>query len=538
RYYRSLGPRADLAPAARDSANLPPARVAAFVTRGYAYVILDVRGSGASFGSRRTELSPAEVRDGYDVVSWIVRQPWSDGKVGATGTSYVGTTAELLLSTGHPAVKAVAPLFALYDAYPDIVVPGGVPLSWFARTWGRGIASLDRNAFLGEEARRTYTGVRPVDDDSTHGQLDSALAEHRANVEVEAQLAAIEFEDDSAPADWTLDSVSPANRQAGARARDVPVYSYSGWYDGAYPHAAITRFRTLGNRGSRLIIGPWSHGGRYYFSPDVGTGLSAFDHVGEQLRFFDRYLKGVDTGIDREPPVHYYTMGAERWHTAGTFPPPQAQPQRWFFGAEGTVGPGASGHPGCDRYTVDTTAGTGPTSRWNTLVGGGAVHYADRAPEDAKLLTYTSAPLTAALEVTGYPVVTLYVTSDARDGQFFAYLESVDATGAVHYVTEGELRAVSRPIARAAPYDTPVEYRTFRRTDGRPMVNGEVTELRFHLLPTSYRFPRGSRVRVAIGGADRDHFDPMRVAPPTLCVVRGGPTASRVDLPVMPSRSP
>jgi len=122
----------------------PPQRVVEFVTRGYAYVIVDVRGSGASFGTRRAELGPREVRDGSEVVDWIVRQPWSDGRVGATGVSYVGTTAELLLVNQHPAVKAIVPQFSLFDAYPDIVFPGGVQHTWFLKIWAQVVSAMDR----------------------------------------------------------------------------------------------------------------------------------------------------------------------------------------------------------------------------------------------------------------------------------------------------------------------------------------------------------------------------------------------------------
>ncbi|MGH9753854.1 MAG: CocE/NonD family hydrolase, partial [Blastocatellia bacterium] len=114
RYNRSY----EFQPEARDKADRPSQKITEFVTRGYAYVVVDVRGSGASFGNRRAELGPQEVRDGSEVVDWIIGQPWSDGKVGAMGVSYVGTTAELLLVNRHPAVKAVAPQFSLFDAYP------------------------------------------------------------------------------------------------------------------------------------------------------------------------------------------------------------------------------------------------------------------------------------------------------------------------------------------------------------------------------------------------------------------------------------
>ena len=99
------------------------------VTRGYAYVVTDVRGSGASFGTRGAELSKSEVDDNRDMVDWIVRQPWSNGRIGTTGESYAGLTAYLSKEPGHPGIRAVAPRFAPHDAFADLIAPGGLVLS-------------------------------------------------------------------------------------------------------------------------------------------------------------------------------------------------------------------------------------------------------------------------------------------------------------------------------------------------------------------------------------------------------------------------
>ncbi|MGQ0640679.1 MAG: CocE/NonD family hydrolase [Gemmatimonadaceae bacterium] len=328
----------------------------------------------------------------------------------------------------------------------------------------------------------------------------------------------------------------PARLLAQAEGSGAAIYSYSGWYDGAYARSAIARFLTLRNAGSRLVLGPWSHGGAFYFGPALGSRRSSFDHTRELLRFFDHHLKGISTSIANEAPVHYYTMGEEPWHTTSTWPPPRTQVQTWWFGSDGTLGrtkPNeASAH---DTYNVDHAVGTGSQSRWNTLVGGGAVDYPDRAAEDGKLLMYTSAPLDEDLEVTGHSVVRLFVSSTAADGQFFVYLEEVDDQGRVRYVTEGGLRAINRKVTNTgAPYRMFGPYRTFLRRDAQPLVPGQVAELSFDLLPTSNLFRKGSRIRVAIAGADKDHFEPLPGAAPTIRVYRGGVRASRIDLSVMP----
>lgn len=533
RYRRSY----EFQPDVRAAADQPPARVKEFVTRGYAYVIVDVRGSGASFGSRRAELGPQEVRDGSEVVDWIISQPWSDGKVGATGVSYVGTTAELLLVNRHPAVKAVAPQFALFDSYTDIVFPGGIRHSWFIKNWGQAISAMDRNE-IPEQQRRQIAGVRPADEDSDRALLAQAIREHATNIDINAELSPINYRDDRAPAGWTLQDISPKSYVSEMVASRAAIYSYSGWYDGGYALSAINRFLTIRNPGSRLVLGPWNHGGRFYFSPANGRANSSFPHTLELLRFFDQHLKGIRTSLIREPPVHYYTMGEERWHSASTWPLPQTRRQAWYFASDNVLStkkPTAG--KAFDTYLVDYSAGTGNLARWNTLFGGGPVDYPDRDTEDRKLLTYTSVPLDRDMEITGHSGVTLQMSSTAADGQFFVYLEEVDEAGRVHYVTEGELRAIHRHINGGRTSDkSVVPYRTFLRRNAKPLVPDEITRLTFDLLPTSYLFRKGRRVRVAIAGADKDHFEIAPGNPPTVRLHRGGAHLSGISLPVIPRR--
>jgi putative CocE/NonD family hydrolase len=531
-----------------------------FVANGYAWVDVDARGSGASYGRRVCEWSPDEIRDGAEIVDWIVRQPWSSGVVGALGTSYNGATAEFLLVNGHPAVRAIAPRFAPFDAYTDIAFPGGIPATWFTETWGRYNAALDRNApheVTGWWVKLLVTGVQPVQGDHDRSMRAGAIAAHHDNYDVHEQGLSLTFRDDVAPSDpyhndlggrlelvgtpidesGSINLFSPHNYWRDVAASGAAVYSYSGWFDGAYPHSAIKRYLTVSTAGSRLILGPWNHGGGWHIDPIGRPTRASFDHDGELLRFFDHHLKGLDTGIAAEPQVHYFTMVEERWKSADGWPPP-ATTMSYYLAAERQLGldPPAS-DSSADEYAVDQTAGTGEHSRWHTQVTiGDAVRYPDRTEQDAKLLSYTSAPLDRPLEVTGHPMITLFVTSTASDGTFFVYLEDVDASGHVAYVTEGQLRAIDRRLSDSAPpYRQAVPYRTFKRTDARPLVPGEIAELVFDLLPTSYLFQQGHRIRVAIAGVDASHFAVLPGGPPMVRVHRSRLYASRLDLPVIES---
>ena len=160
--------------------------------------------------------------------------------------------------------------------------------------------------------------------------------------------------------------------------------------------------------------------------------------------------------------------------------------------------------------------------------------YTDRRKADAKLLVYTSAPLERDTEVTGHPSVTLFVSSTAPDGQFFVYLEDVDEHGRVLAITDGQLRAIHRKLSGSpALYRDVVPYRSFTRADAMPLAPGEIAELVFDLLPTSYLFRHGHSLRIALAGADVDHFAPLFDDPPVVQVYRGGAHASRIDLPLI-----
>ncbi|MGE0551889.1 MAG: CocE/NonD family hydrolase [Gemmatimonadales bacterium] len=531
RYRRSF----EFTPEAAPRLDRTRSDVLAFVTRGYAYLVVDVRGSGASFGGRIAEFHRLEVEDGKDLVDWIVRQPWSDGTVGGLGISYVGSTADLLLLNRHPAVKAVAPTFAFYDAFADIVAPGGVLQDFFLKRWGELIREMDLNQVSDQLRERGVLGSRPVDLDGDRSLLRAAVDGHRANVRVDEVISDLEYRDDVGENGLTVDATSTHSFRAEQQASGAAIYSYSGWWDGGYPHSAIKRFQSVRTPGSRLILGPWAHGGSFYWTPGPDSArLSSFDRLGELVRFFDHHLRGTANGISTEPAIHYFTMGENRWKTSATWPVPGTGSETWFFGSGGSLGASRpTGAAGVDRYQVDTTVGTGETSRWNTLLGGGPVVYPNRAEIDRKLLTYTSAPLDAPLEVTGHPMVTLHVASTARDGAFFVYLEEVMADGTVAYVTEGILRASLRQVG-TGPYLQVPPYRSLTRASAAPLVPGEPAELSFDLLPVSHQFRAGSRIRVAIAGADRDHFARIPAGEaPTVSVFRNSARASQIVLPVV-----
>ncbi len=513
-----------------------------FTGHGYALVVVDVRGTGASFGTRPYPLSREEVLDGSDLVDWIIAQPWSNGKVGAIGTSYSGTTAELLAVNNHPAVKAVIPRFADHDIYFDIAFPGGVLFDWMMKNWGHYTHLLDNNIVpreAGLMGRLFVRGVKPVDGDRGRRLLKQAIAEHAENGDVYQLVKSATFRDDTnILSGVTLDDNSTHTYKKDIERSNVGIYSWGGWMDETMADAAIRRFLTYSNP-QRVVIGPWSHGGDHHASPylpaDTPTDPSMERQWLDCVKFFDYYLKDIDNGMMSEKVLIYYTMGEEKWKSTTVWPPEGSVTRRWYMAEDNMLSDSEpTAESGADTYTVDFEATTGTLNRWHTQMGGDVI-YPDRAEQDKRLLTYTSNTLAEDIEITGHPVVTLYVASTHTDGAFFVYLEDVDESGRVTYVTEGQLRALHRKVSTdEPPYAMLVPYHSFKREDGALLVPGETAELKFGLHPTSVLVKKGHRLRIAIAGHDKDTFARIPAeGDPVVTIERNARFASCIDLPVV-----
>ena len=516
----------------------PSRLITPMVREGYAYVTVDGRGSGASFGSRYMDLSPEEVRDGAEVVDWIIAQDWSNGNVGATGVSYTGTTSEFLASNQHPAVKAVMPKFALYDTYTEVLFPGGIRSERFFRVWNDLNEHLDNNTideFFGPLVDFMNLGIVRADEDGNGEMLEAAIREHQNNYSIYDATQKIDYRDDVV-GDLSTDKKSSYYYRDEIRASGIPVYSISGWYDGGYAYGAVRRYLNTPNPGSKLMLGPWDHGGDQMVSPCDEDPNELLDYEATALRFFDKYLKGKDTGVERDPPVRYFTMCAGEWREEQSWPP-AAEETLFYFAADNAlsqVAP-ASDHAS-DNYQIDLTATSGKQSRWVSYVNldGARIGYPDRAEQGEKLLVYESSPLDRDLEITGHPIVTLYIAADRDDAHVYVYLEEVSPEGDVRYVTEGQLRALHRNLNdEAAPFVQPTPYRSFLKEDAARLEPGVPTELKFDLWPVSYLVKKNHRLRVAIAGADMDNFVQFHDGASELEIHRSRTLASHIVLPIV-----
>ena len=246
-----------------------------------------------------------------------------------------------------------------------------------------------------------------------------------------------------------------------------------------------------------------------------------------------------------EASIYYYTLGAaarQGWHSAWQWPLPTEKPVDYYLTAgpsgsvsssnDGLLSPSAPADTaGMDRYQVDYSATSGTMTRWDNSAGGSFI-YPDMVLNDQKGLTYTTPPLDSLLELTGFPVAHLWVSSTANDGDFFVYLEDVFEKGYSNYVTEGALRASHRQLS-LPPFDNfGLPYQRSFAQDILPLPDQPV-ELAIRMLPTSYAFDVGHRLRLTITCADADNALTPRLDPlPTVTVYRSQPYSSYISIPV------
>ncbi|MHA2400125.1 MAG: CocE/NonD family hydrolase [Promethearchaeota archaeon] len=511
-----------------------------FTKRGYAIVYVDVRGCGASFGSRPYPFSEEEIKDGGDIINWIINQPWSDGNVVSNGISYTGTAAELLAVNNHSAVRAVMPGHGFWDPYTDVSFPGGCYDSSFTEMWSFGGKALDNNntkAFkpLNPIGWLLSKGVQPIDSDTNQSQLKQAMEAHSSNEYVFNFSKDIDFRDELTIKGSQILDLSIFNYQKEIEKSNLPIISWCSWLDSGYGTAMIHRFINLKNP-HIAIIGDWNHGAAFPGNPlkpdKTEVSPTPKERITTWIDIFESILFGEGF---QEKTLYYYTMGEEKWKMTHVWPPQGQIRQKWFLEEEFGL---STSKPkvklGEDSYRINFRASTGRLNRWWTLLGL-PLDYSNREKADSKLLTYTSSPLQEDIEITGQPIITLYLASTHEDGAIYAYLEEVDTDGNIHYITDGNLRLIHRKVSlEKPPYKILVPYHSFKKADAAPLVPGEITEVKFEFRVTSVVIRKGHRIKLAIAGADRDTFKRYpSEGKPTITIARNTHNASYIDLPII-----
>jgi hypothetical protein len=477
-----------------------PGDIDVFVEHGFVVIMQDTRGRFASDGDEYYPLI-WEARDGYDAVEWAASLPYADGHVGTMGQSYLGATQYLLAPTRPSHLDASFPVSAAADFHQCWVyhTGGAFELGWqipYAILMARDtIARRGLTDKLLPELERVLAPAAtpwapPLTDEAYQRLPLMAWAEQLAPV-ARYLTDYLQRPEDGPP--WWEISVERRHAEI-----TVPMYHATSWYD-IFLHGGLANFRGLHERtpsAHKLLVGPWAHlfpytnptsGG----AGDVDFGPGALISIHEiQLRWFDHWLKGIDTGILDEPPVKIFVMGDNRWRDEHEWPLARTRYTPFYLQSDGVLSPQAPGEEQADHFVYDPDDPV-PTRGGNTLIL--AMGVQDQRPVEARadVLVYTSAVMTEALEVTGPLAVTLYAASSAPDTDFTAKLVDVHPDGYARNLADGIVRARYRDSRTAPTLLTP----------------GEVTKFTIDLWATSHVFLPGHRIRVEIASSNFPRFD-------------------------------
>ena len=399
------------------------------VQAGYTVVVQDVRGRYASEG----EFNPhfQETRDGVDAFAWAAAQPWSRGVVGTFGGSYLGGTQWLPAHEQPPALRAMAPAITFSDGYKGLTYQGGAKVLHDLR-W------VVANITPAEVERRVARGEKRPEGE-IHLDPNVVLAElPLATHPLIRDFAAFYLDwlaHPTADAYWL-----PASPCAGYEQITAPALNISGWYD-IFLWSTFQNFLGMRQRGGteharrnqRVIIGPWTHMNLSGSFPEREFGPSAssaaLDLTGLHLRWFDRWLKEVDNGVDEEPPVTIFVMGIDEWRTEADWPLPDTQYRPYYLHSagqantlhgDGTLSEEPPGDEPPDVYLYNPLRPVPTVGGQVIMPGGNAMGPRDQREVELRddVLVYSIPVLDRPVEVTGPIELCLFVASSARDTDF------------------------------------------------------------------------------------------------------------------------
>jgi len=460
-----------------------------FLDHGYVVARVDIRGTGNSEGKTIPyEYSDIELEDGEEVIDWLSRQKWSTGSVGMFGISWGGFNSIQMAMRNPPALKAFVAVMATEYLYQEDV------------HYMDGIMHTD-SWMMSNDLYNALPGAPDF-------RLDEKWVRNRFNVEPSVYTYMRQQRD------------GPFWDRASARGHyeeiRVPGYHIGGWYDGY--RNSLPRMLQHVQAPVKAMIGPWDH----YFPHDAWPKPQV-EWRHEAVRWFDQWLKGEESGILDEPDFAVYVRNyyppdpaldsvPGHWRWEDGWPIERIEHQDWYAHADHSLSAEPSG------YTTHTMTykpsmgleGGGPTMWWGSVTP-------DQQPMDDYSLVYTSEPLQNPLEILGRPIAKLNVSADAPRANWVVRISDVAPNGQVTQVTGAAFNGTHRHSARE-PED---------------IVPGEVFPLDIELHFTSWVFPKGHRIRVAISNAQWPMLWPTPV-PMVSSVAIGGEIGARVELPLVP----
>jgi uncharacterized protein len=480
-----------------------------YVSQGYAYVHADVRGSGRSEGEFEF-MGLNEQHDYLELIAWIIRQEWSNGRVGGIGQSYYAMAQWLMATYNPPGLACIAPYDGLVDQYRCSNYHGGIYCS-YRSVWYTTLRADNQHRLAGQHGRP------PMKFDLVGAIIDHPLDD--------------EFWRERSPY-WRLDQIK------------CPVLSIGHWGKmGLHLRGNILGYEEV-KAPKKLVV----TGARNTFEAHRMFDQVAF-HEKELLPFYELHLKGKNNGFMSAEPVKVFVRGADIWRVEEEWPPKRARHVPYYLrkGPSGSVTSMNDGGLSTEKPAASEAPSSYTYPDWEWVNGVAIIGPDGRVDPARRVLTFTTAPLAADLEVAGPIVLKVYASSSAIDTQFIVKLTDQhpqDATAraqgaqpAYTPISKGWLKASHRE--KDPKRSTPVRP-FYTHTNPQPIKPGEIYELEIEVLPIFHVFKQGHRIRLELANGDSPGTDGVFSHPyhPTLMgtdtIHHDGRHPSCLMLPVIP----
>lgn len=466
-----------------------------FAGHGYACARVDMRGTGSSDGLQFDEYLPIEQRDCQEVISWLAAQPWCSGSVGMFGISWGGVTSLQAATHAHPALKAIIPVCASDERYYDdgcyfMGCMSGETIGWGAVMLGFNSRAPDPE-IVGDQWRSQW--LQRLEQPPLF--LENFLCHQRR--------------DDY----WLQGTVQSKYDQI-----QCAVYTMGGWAD-CWPN---TVFRLLENLPSgtprKGLSGPWGH-----TYPHLGVPAPAIGFLPEALRWWDRWLKNIDNGIDDQPQFHGYLstlvppdarhdQNPGRWVAVAAWPSHEVTHQQVYFGNGQLASSPLAGTPVLVSSPQSCGLDAGEYMPWY-MTGPSSQLALNQRGDDSKSVTFDGEPLDAAMDILGTAHAQLVINAGTPSGLIAVRLCDVWPDGASTLICFGVLN-----LAQREGKDEP-----------RPLVPGNEYRVRVRLNDTGYTVARGHRLRLAISTS----YWPIAWPTPDKAKLTLDPRRSHIELPIL-----
>lgn len=472
------------------------------IRAGYVVAVADVRGKGASFGHRFGFQSRQEAEDGRDLIEWLAAQPFSSGKIGMVGCSYLGGTTFQTTVLAPPSLRASFIGASDIDKY-GFVANGGITAQFNTRP---------------DEPLSDDLASLPVDGDVSGVLLRQAVAQHADNTSMSGRWYSMPYRDSVSSLTGTAfwQDVAVYDRVDAIGRAGIATFFWGNWHD--EPTAQVL-LAAKNVPGSQLLVGPGDH-----CDPPPGS-----DFTGRLVRYFDHHLKGAPYAAADAARATYMVEGqggTGAWIRSDRLPGEDSQMQGFYLGGGGRNATlQARPFPDSTRSFV-TDYDVGDPAYFSFWV----------EPMGDHGLEWTGAPLALPLKLAGAPVAHLSVRASTSDAPVFVYLERISPDGNARVISFGRL-AISHRKESEPPFDTMGQpWHSGLKADVAPLAPGQTARLAIAMTPVGQVVDAGDRLRFVVTGADprQRNLDAMRQdPPPEITVLEGGAQGSRIMLPVV-----